>query len=140
MKEFFAKTFSELTTEEPLDIRGLGESRLTTDQLSGLFAVVNYRYENMLPTTTYISMTSDILQAAMCKAGDVEGDMLAYAIVGRLWEMGVVKTTTPARRAAVASPQAGKEGGAAFRRPLYPAHRMVHDGCTLLDYHERSVS
>ncbi len=47
-----------------------------------------------------MSMTSDGLQAALCKAGDVEGDMLAYAIVGRLWEMGVIKTTAPARRAA----------------------------------------
>ncbi len=140
MKEFFGKTFSELTTAAPLAIRGLGESPLTVNQLSGLFAVVNYRYENMLPTTTYISMTSDGLQAALCKAGDVEGDMLAYAIVGRLWEMGVVRTTAPARRAAVASPQAGKEGGAAFRRPLYPAHIMVYDGCTLLVYHERTVS
>ncbi len=90
MKEFFGKTFSELTTAEPLDIRGLGESPLTTDQLSGLFAVVNYRYENMLPTTTYINMTSDGLQTALCKAGDVEGDMLAYGIVGHLYEMGMV--------------------------------------------------
>ncbi len=100
MKEFFGKTFSELTTAAPLAIRGLGESPLTVNQLSGLFAVVNYRYENMLPTTTYISMPPDGLQTALCKAGDVEGDMLAYAIVGRLWEMGVVRTTAPARRAA----------------------------------------
>ncbi len=47
MKEFFGKTFSELTTAEPLGIRGLGESPLTVNQLSGLFSVVNYRYENM---------------------------------------------------------------------------------------------
>ncbi len=139
IKEFFGKTFSELTTEEPLDIRGLGESPLTVNQLSGLFAVVSYRYENMLPTTTYISMASDVLKAALCKARDVEGDMLAYAIVGRLWEMGVVRTTAPARRAAVASTQAWKEGDAVFRRPLYPAHIMGYDGCTLLDYHERTV-
>jgi len=43
MKEFFGKTFSELTTAEPLDIRGLGDMPLTASQLSGLFAVVNYR-------------------------------------------------------------------------------------------------
>jgi len=91
MKEFFAKTFSELTTPAPLDIRGLGDTPLTTCQLSGLFAVVNYRYENMLPTTTYISMAPDGLQAALCMAGDVEGDILAYGIVGRLHEMGMVR-------------------------------------------------
>lgn len=28
MKDFFAKTFTELTTEEPLEIHGLGETPL----------------------------------------------------------------------------------------------------------------
>ena len=47
MKEFFAKTFTELTTPEPLEIHGIGET-------------------------------------------------LAYAIVGRLWEMGVGRSSVRA--------------------------------------------
>ena len=53
MNEIFAKTFSELTTEKPLEIYGLGDTPLTGDQLSTLFSVINYRFENLLPTTTH---------------------------------------------------------------------------------------
>jgi len=89
VKEFFAKTFSELTTAEPLDIRGLGDTPLTACQLSGLYSVVNYRYENLLPTTTHTDKKSHEL----CNAIESPGcEMLAYAIVGRLWEMGVERS------------------------------------------------
>ncbi len=89
MKELFAKTFSELTTQEPLDIRGLGETPLTPFQLSALYAVVDYRYENLLPTT----MHTDKKPFELCKAIESPGyETLAYAIVGRLWEMGVERS------------------------------------------------
>lgn len=91
MKEFFDMTFSELTAADPMEIRGLEESRLTAAQLSGLFSVVNYRYENMLPTTTYIRVTPDVLEATLCEAGENDGGVLAYAIMGRLREMGMVR-------------------------------------------------
>ncbi len=89
MKEIFAKSFTELTTPEPLEIHGIGETPFTTTQLSGLFSVINYRYENLLPTITYTDKKSFELCKAICEAGDMDGEMLAHAIVGRLWEMGV---------------------------------------------------
>ena len=46
MNELFSKTFSELTTAAPLDIRGLGDKPLTVCQLTGLWAVVNHRSIN----------------------------------------------------------------------------------------------
>ncbi len=89
MKDFFAKTFSELTTAEPLEIRGLGDAPLTSCQLSGLYAVVDYRFENLLPTTTH----TDKKPLELCRAIECPGcEMLAYAIVGRLWEMGVARS------------------------------------------------
>lgn len=91
MKNIFKKTFSELTTAEPLEIRGIGESPLTPAQLSGLWSVVNYRFENLLPTTTY----TDKKPSELCKALEIPGyKTLAYAIAGRLWEMGVERTST----------------------------------------------
>ncbi len=89
MKGFFNKSFSELTTSEPLDIHGLGDTPLTTAQLSALFAVVNYRFENLLPTTTHTNKKSFELCKAICETCGMDGQTLAYAIVGRLWEMGV---------------------------------------------------
>jgi len=90
MKDFFTKTFSELTKKEPLDIRGLGDAPLTPCQLSALYAVVAYRYENLLPTTTHTDKNS----CELCSAIESPGyEMLAYAIVGRLWEMGVERST-----------------------------------------------
>ncbi len=86
IKEFFAQTFADLTTAELLDIRGLGDNPLTAGQLSGLYSIVNYRYENMLPTTTH----TDKNFSELCKAIESPGhEVMAYAIVGRLWEMGV---------------------------------------------------
>lgn len=87
MNALFTKTFSELTTPEPLDIYGLGDIPLDTAQLSGLLAVINYRFENLLPTTTHTDRKPFELCKAMCNNPDYE--TLAYAIVGRLWEMGV---------------------------------------------------
>ena len=86
MKDFFEKTFAELTTPEPLEIRDIGETPLTPSQLSGLFSVINYRFENMLPTITHTNKKS----FELCKALEAPGcEMIAYAIVGRIWEMGV---------------------------------------------------
>lgn len=87
MKEFFEKTFSELTTTEPLDIYNLGDTPLDQCHLSTLFAVINYRYENMLPTTTHTAKKPFELCKALCN--DPDWETLAYAIVGRLWEMEV---------------------------------------------------
>ena len=87
MKEFFEKTFSELTTEELLDIYNLGDNPLNQCQLSTLFAVINYRYENLLPTTTHTDKKPFELCKAICS--DPDWETLAYAIVGRLWEMEV---------------------------------------------------
>lgn len=89
MEELFTKTFSELTTAEPLEIHGLGDTPLTADELSGLFAVVDYRYENLLPTTTYTNKGPFSLSKAICSLSRQE--TLAYAIVGRLWDMGVAR-------------------------------------------------
>lgn len=76
MKELFTKTFSELTTEAPLDIRGLGDTPLTTCQLSGLYAVVDYRYENLLPTTTH----TDKKPFELCKAIESPGyELMAWS-------------------------------------------------------------
>lgn len=95
MKDFFGKTFTELTTAEPLDIRGLGDTPLTACQLSGLYAVVNYRYENLLPTTTH----TDKKPFELCKTIESPGyETLAYAVVGRLWEMGVERSSKGAAR------------------------------------------
>lgn len=96
MKDFFAKTFTGLTTEEPLEIHGLGDTPLTAGQLSALFAVVNYRFENLLPTTTHTDRKPFELCRAICEAGDVDGETLSYAIVGRLWEMGVERSSVRA--------------------------------------------
>ncbi len=87
MKEFFEKTFSELTTAEPLDIYSLGDTPLDQCQLSTLFAVINYRYENLLPTITHTDKKPFELCKALCN--DPDWETLAYAIVGRLWEMEV---------------------------------------------------
>ncbi len=102
MKNLLAKTFTELTTPEPLEIHGIGETPLTASQLSGLFAVINYRFENLLPTATYTDKKPFELSKAICEAGDMDGEMLAYAIVGRLWEMGVER---PSVRAVAAGQQ-----------------------------------
>ena len=87
MNEFFSKTFAELTTAAPLDIRGLGDKPLTVCQLTGLWAVVNHRYENLLPTTTHTDKGPWELCGAICNTPGY--DTLAHAIVGHLWEMGV---------------------------------------------------
>lgn len=87
MKEFFAKTFSELTTPEPLELRDLGDTPLTPAQLSGLYSVIDYRFENLLPTTTHTDKKPFELCKAICNTPVY--DTLAHAIVGRLWEMGV---------------------------------------------------
>lgn len=89
MKELFDNTFSDLTTNEVLEIRGLGDKQLTSAQLSGLWSVINYRYENFLPTVTY----TDKSQSDLCKSINTHPELknLAYAIVGRLWDMGVVR-------------------------------------------------
>ena len=95
MKEFFDMTFSELTTAAPLDIRGLGDKPLTPCQLTGLYAVVDYRFENLLPTTTH----TDKRPFELCKAIESPGyEVLAYALVGRLWEMGVERSGRAAAR------------------------------------------
>lgn len=88
MKELFDKTFSDLTTNEVLEVRGLGDKHLNAAQLSSLWSVVNYRYENFLPTVTYTEKS----QSDLCKAINLQPELenLAYAIVGRLWDMGVV--------------------------------------------------
>lgn len=93
MKEFFAKTFTELTTPEPLEIHGLGDTPLNQSQLSSLFFVINYRFENLLPTTTH----TDRKPFELCKAIESPGcEEIAYAIVGRLWEMGVERSSVRA--------------------------------------------
>lgn len=93
INEFLTKTFTELTTEEPLEIHDIGETPLTPFQLSGLFAVINYRYENLLPTTTH----TDRKPFELCKAIESPGcEEIAYAIVGRLWEMGVERSSVRA--------------------------------------------
>lgn len=96
MKDFFDKTFAELTTAAPLDIRGIGEAPLTPRQLSDLYAVVCYRYENLLPTTTHTDKGARELCGAICNTPD--NDILAYALVGRLWEMGVERSGRAAAR------------------------------------------
>lgn len=96
MKNFWGKTFAELTTAEPLDIRGLGDTPLTPSELSGLFSVVNYRYENTLPTTTHADRGARELCGAICNTPDC--DILAHAIVGRLWEMGVERPSRAVAR------------------------------------------
>lgn len=88
MKEFFTKSFSELTTPEPLELHGLGDTPLAPGQLSGLWTVINYRYENLLPTTTHTDKKPFELCKAICN--NPEYETLAYAIVGRLWDMGVI--------------------------------------------------
>lgn len=89
MKGFFSKTFSELTTPEPLEIHGLGDTPLDPEQLSVMFSVINHRFENLLPTTTYTDKNS----RELCRAIESPGcEMLAYTIVGRLWEMGVERS------------------------------------------------
>ena len=95
MNEIFAKTFSELTTEKPLEIYGLGDTPLTGDQLSKLFSVINYRFENLLPTTTHTERKPFELCKAICI--DPLYETLAYAIVGRLWEMGISRSIEPDR-------------------------------------------
>ena len=90
MNALFTKTFSELTTPDPLDIRGLGDNPLDQAQLSVLFTVVNYRFENLLPTITHTDRRPFELCKAMCN--NPEYETLAYAIVGRLWEMGVSRS------------------------------------------------
>lgn len=93
MKEFFAKTFTELTTPEPLEIHGLGDTPLDQSQLSSLFFVINYRFENLLPTITH----TDRKPFELCKAIESPGcEEIAYAIVGRLWEMGVERSSVRA--------------------------------------------
>ena len=95
MKELLSKTFSELTTAAPLDIHGLGDKPLTPCQLTGLYAVVDYRFENLLPTTTH----TDKRPFELCKAIESPGyEVLAYALVGRLWEMGVERSGRAAAR------------------------------------------
>lgn len=95
MNEIFAKTFAELTTEEPLEIYGLGDTPLTGNQLSKLFSVINYRFENLLPTTTHTERKPFELCKAICN--DPLYETLAYAIVGRLWEMGISRSIEPDR-------------------------------------------
>ena len=99
MKDFFAKTFTELITEEPLEIHGLGETQLTAGQLTALFAVVNYRFENLLPTTTHTDRKPFELCKTVCGDGGPDLEMLAYAVVGRLWEMGVERSSVRAAAA-----------------------------------------
>lgn len=89
MKEFLERTFTELTTLEPLEIHGIGETPLTSSQLFRLFSVINYRYENLLPTTTYTDKKPFELCKAICEAENIDREILADAIVSRLWEMGV---------------------------------------------------
>lgn len=93
MKEFFNKTFADLTTAAPLDICGIGEAALTPRHLSCLYAVVHYRYENLLPTTTHTDKNPLELCKAICNTGDPVDELLAHAIVGRLWEMGVERSS-----------------------------------------------
>ncbi|MCX4296780.1 MAG: hypothetical protein OSJ73_07080 [Lachnospiraceae bacterium] len=99
MKEFFEKTFTELTTPEPLEIHNLGDTPLTTEQLTAMFAVVNYRFENLLPTTTHTDRKPFELCRAISGGNGPDFETLSYAIVGRLWEMGVERSS----RAAVQS-------------------------------------
>lgn len=87
MNTIWTKTFSELTTAESLEIHGLGEAPLSVGQLSGLFSVVSYRFDNLLPTTTYTDMGPFSLAKAICDNPEWSG--IANAIVARLWEMGV---------------------------------------------------
>ena len=96
INEIFTKTFTELTTEEPLEIHGLGDTPLTTGQLSALFSVVNYRFENLLPTTTHTDRKPFELCKAISEGSDPDFETLAYAIVGRLWEMGVERSSVRA--------------------------------------------
>ena len=92
MKEIFNKTFSELTTPDLLEIRGIGESPITPARLSALWSVVNYRYENMLPTVTYTDKKPfELCKALSCGA---EWETLAYAVAGRLWDMGTAAVET----------------------------------------------
>ena len=80
-------TFSDLITAEPLELYGLGDAPLAPRRLAALWSVVNYRYENLLPTTTHTDMGPWELCKALCGAPGYE--TLAYAVAGRLWEMGV---------------------------------------------------
>lgn len=96
INEIFTKTFTELTTEEPLEIHGLGDTPLTTGQLSTLFSVVNYRFENLLPTTTHTDRKPFELCKAISEGSNPDFETLAYAIVGRLWEMGVERSAVRA--------------------------------------------
>lgn len=96
INEIFTKTFTELTTEEPLEIHGLGDNPLEQCQLSTLFAVINYRYENLLPTATHTAKKPFELCKAISEGSDPDFETLAYAIVGRLWEMGVERSAVRA--------------------------------------------
>lgn len=88
MKDFFNKTFSELTNKEVLEIHNLGEKPLDPTHITGLWTVINYRFENLLPTVTYTDKKPFELCKAICNYPGY--DTLAHAIVGRLCEMGVI--------------------------------------------------
>lgn len=89
MLAIFSKTFSELTAPDQLEIRGLGDVPLSSSGLSGLWSVIDYRFENLLPTTTY----TDLSPLELCKAicNEPKCELLARAIIARLWEMGVAR-------------------------------------------------
>lgn len=87
MEKLFKRTFSEIKSNQQLEITGIGKEKLSSEKLGTLFSIINYRYENMLPTITYTNLKAKELIAAI--SDGAESEVLASAIVGRIWEMGV---------------------------------------------------
>lgn len=87
MERLFKGIFIGNTEEQRFEIRGLGNEKLSVAELSTLFSIVNQRYENLLPTTTYTNFKAkELISKISC--GE-ESEVIAHAIVGRLWEMEV---------------------------------------------------
>lgn len=87
MEKIFKRTFSETKSDEKIEITGIEKRKLTSEELSALFSIINYRYEHMLETITYTDLKPKELISAISE--NAASEMLASAIVGRIWEMGV---------------------------------------------------
>ena len=48
-----------------MEITGIGKEKLSSEKLGTLFSIINYRYENMLPTITYTNLKAKELIAAI---------------------------------------------------------------------------
>lgn len=87
MERMFKGILIENADEQRYEIRGLGNEKLSVAELSTLFSVINQRYENLLPTTTYTNFKAEELISKISCGG--ESEVIAHAIVSRLWEMEV---------------------------------------------------